>query len=166
MSTAPRHIELLQPTITDADDVAGFDRPYDPIWMVYVTPLVGLLFTGLVLAYNYGRLGMPNRRIPAAIFAIVASTTLFVGAIYLAAALAVQGIVGYTGFIWIGRIALSLALCYWIARDQQRRYRIFAHSNLPKPSWRPVVILAIVYFFASNQVADSLVKYLAEVLLA
>lgn len=153
-------MDLLQPTITHADDAVDFDRPFQPMWMVYLTPILGLLFTGSVLVYNYGRLGMGQRRVPAAIFVVLASAVLFFGSIILLDALLDEnGESKSIGFVRIGMIVLATLVCYLLARDQTRRHRIFEHANLPKPSWQPVILAGVAWFFISPEIRKQMLEW-------
>jgi hypothetical protein len=138
--------ELLRPTLTDADDAVGFDRPWNPWSLVTLTFFFGLIAGGGLVAFNFRRLGMPGRFYPA--LAMVATASLLVaGGMEWALA---QGVVQTSDresarlARWIVR-GISCLIIIAIAAPQQRRFRLFQMSGLPGGSlWKPGIAAAVI----------------------
>ncbi len=66
--------DLFQPTLTSDDDVAGFEEPWDPTSLTFLTFFAGPLAGGALFAANFKRLGQPSRFVPTLM--IVAAVSL------------------------------------------------------------------------------------------
>lgn len=122
---------LLQPTLTEADDAVGFDRPWKPWSLVFLTFFFGIIAGGGLLAYNYERLGMkvPRNRVLA--FVVAAGLLLIGTTIWISTTYVPPGDRDAARMVRWGSRAVSCLIAIGMAQTQQRRYRLFESTHLP-----------------------------------
>lgn len=133
--------DLFQPTLTESDEPAGFNRPWSPSTLIYVVFFCGLPGGGFLFADNYRRLGQPKRFWPAIAISFSGSILFY-------------GVVGFlAGFAsWAGERVImeiiarvySVAFAFYFYSQQRHRFRIFGLSNQPAANPLIPAILAFV----------------------
>jgi hypothetical protein len=124
--------ELLQPSLTEAHDLVGFDRPWNPryVWLAMV--MCGMVGGGALLAMNYRRLGM--RRPAAPVFALFLG--LQIGLLVLVGWLLAHGLIArgerdVARAFRFGCNLVAVALAWPFVRAQLARYRIYEMGDTP-----------------------------------
>jgi len=118
--------DLFTPTLTEEDDVVGFERPWNPWSLVVLSFFFGISGGGALLALNFSRLGTPRKVLPA-VFAVIAVTLLIT---------ATRGW-GYASLDDAGQLrllrfadrAMETGVAGALAWMQRRRYRVFRGSS-------------------------------------
>lgn len=116
--------DLLTPVLTEADDAVGFDRPWTPWHLVFLTFFFGITAGGGLLALNFGRLGQPQRVAGALVFVAVASIATMFGFALLVPEIGRPE-------TKIVRRAIFLAAAIGMAALQRRRHRLHEACDLP-----------------------------------
>lgn len=141
--------ELLAPTLSDEDDVAGFNSPWNPNSLVLATFFSGLIAGGVLLAINAKRLGLPKRTLPTLIVSVVAGVGLqAVVAWVLASGMIPKG--GSTRALQFGIQGISVAIAFYLAEQQRKRFRIFEATGRPSGKLLVPVVIALVGGFIVN----------------
>lgn len=134
--------ELLRQSLTEDDDAAGFDRPWNPWSLVMLTFFFGIT-TGLgLLAFNYQRLGIKGRLY--ATLGIAVALEILLTACHVWAVqngLIVWGDRDDMRTLRLGTRVVSVLVAVLIAHTQQKRFRLFQRSNLPAG---PLLIPAVI----------------------
>lgn len=137
--------DLLAPTLTPLDDAVGFDRPWNPQWLVFVAAIGGLMAAGWLLGENFRRLGRPERRwLTVALTTAVALATVSFGVwVHLHGwpGAYVAGNQEHKRMFRLANQALAIAVALGVAAVQQPRWRIFArHGGEHAPLFRDAVV--------------------------
>jgi len=152
VSQASFESDLFQPSLTERDDAAGFDRPWNPNTLAVLTFFFGLPAGGGLLALNFWRLGMRKWTIPTAVFVAITWLTTHCGVVwyYLAAKPDADEKWWIRLGIRVGNIAIALVL----ARLQRQRYRLSQMTDAPqgKLFW-PAVIASVLSVVATYALA-------------
>jgi hypothetical protein len=124
--------DLFTPTLTAGDDAAGFDEPWNPWSLVVLTFFFGLIAGGWLLAWNYARLGMPRKLVPATgLLVLVCAAVLAAVELRLMNHLGPPG--GTTRVLATAAFkGLETLIVAGVAYTQRRRYQLFLHSRLPE----------------------------------
>lgn len=129
----PEHDPLLTPTLTEADDSAGFDRPWNPWSLAAHTFFFGPLGGGCLLALNYRKLGLPGRTTGALVGVVIVGLLMTVGAVWVVAG----GMINPSDrearstLRLVGKV-LTVLLGMALASTQQKRWRLFQATGLPQ----------------------------------
>jgi nitrogen fixation-related uncharacterized protein len=124
--------ELFQPSLTEDDDVAGFNQPWNPWTLVVLTFFFGIVPGVGLLAFNYERLGIKGRlygTLAVAVVIEVLATLIYVWAVQ-------SGTVDpanrddWRPFRFAIKAGFVLTAIL-VARTQQKRFRLFERSGLP-----------------------------------
>lgn len=133
--------DLLTPVLTADDDAVGFDRPWNPWYLVMVAFFFGMLAGGGLLAVNFRRLGQGRRFGPAA--AVVLATTVAL----IAGWLLLEPRTGSSRALYeslrIGRRAVAVLVAIGLATLQRRRFRLLEVCDLPAGMLLGPAVLAI-----------------------
>src|SRR5688500_12751591 len=118
--------DLFQPTLTEADDAEGFNKPWNPWSLVVLAFFFGLPGGGGLLAFNYERLGIRGRLLPTLALVLVVSAAIAAAQLWLRAN-PVGGLQGRparraAGLAAQGAAALAAMA---LAGTQRRRYRLY-----------------------------------------
>lgn len=177
MDTTRRNIddELLQPSLDASHDLAGFAKPFDPGYLPFAVFFAGPLCGGALVAWNWRRLGVHGRAVPA---------LLGFAALWIAMALLLYAAVDRPRFVEEARIraviaegrfelhggaggrldrrserhetrsfwrfvgrAIALVPALIAARRQKRRYRIHEHAGRRAAPLVGWVLLAVALDF-------------------
>ncbi len=120
--------DILTPSLTAHDDAVGFDRPWNPNYLVLVGAFFGVIPMGILLAENFKRLGRPQAYAPLLTFAFVAGVALAALAGYAHAygipGLYVAGSVDHRRGLRTANMLLAVGVGLAIAHRQRRRWEI------------------------------------------
>ncbi len=116
--------DLLDPILTEDDDLVGFNNPWNPWSLVILTALTHFTIGGLFVALNQRRLGREGK------FWSTWLTFLSVGAMtYSIWSVFILSGVQFTDNeerLWRhGTRAIALLLAFLFVRSQRRRFRVF-----------------------------------------
>ena len=141
--------ELFTPSLTEADDVLGFDCPWNPLSLVMLTFFFGIISGLGLLAFNYKRLGIKGRlysTLALALFFEILATALNIWAVN-SGVLDVQDKTAMQ--TWrTGTKVVFVGIALLIAQTQNSRFRLFRHSDLPAGKLLKPALLAIAIGFA------------------
>ncbi len=116
--------DLLEPVLTEADDLVGFDKPWHPWSLVILTALTHFTVGGLFVALNQRRLGRKKR------FWSTWLTFLGIGiltySVWILIRLSGVEFTENEERLWRhGTRAIPLLMAFLFVRSQQRRFRVF-----------------------------------------
>jgi hypothetical protein len=134
--------DLLRPTLTEADNATEFNKPWNPIYFVYVALIFGLAGPGIFLTLNWRRLGAPQYVLRTLVGSLLFSL-LSSGAYGLAIGVGLfDGDTQRRFMSLIWRVA-DTVVAYVIAQRQSIRYRMIENSGQPRGSGVVAVVLSI-----------------------
>lgn len=138
--------DLLRPTLSEQDDVSGFDEPWNPYNILYPTFFGGFLAGGVLYGLNFTKLGQDRYRIPTFIGTAVAVLGVAILGNWLAATGKIAGDDRMSLSIFrFGQRFASLALGWLLATRQTRRFRLYEESGLKarKLLWPGLIMVGL-----------------------
>ncbi|WP_372364946.1 hypothetical protein [Candidatus Uabimicrobium sp. HlEnr_7] len=141
--------DLLSPTLTIEDESIGIDEPWNPNIILFITFFFGLITGGLLLAYNFGRLGMGKYLRLTIIITIFLATIISVCTFLLIA----ENIIDVKNskektLLRVGQRGLSLFIAFCIIRKQRKRYRLAQMCDIENGSlWSPAIAAIVAAIF-------------------
>lgn len=147
--SASADAELLRHSLTEDDDTTGFNQPWNPWSLVVTTFFCGALPGIGLLAFNYERLGIKGRLYGT--LAIAAALELCSVAVYFW--VAQSGALDLTNrddqrTLRTGVKVVLVVAALFVARTQQKRFRLFEHSGLPAGGlFKPLLIAVLLSLF-------------------
>jgi hypothetical protein len=141
MSDETTPADLLRPSLTEADDASGFDRPWSPGPMVWIAFFAGLAPAGILLAINFRRLGMPAWFRPTLAATIVLALVLHGAFVYVVSSREW----GFSERQWlrVGVRVISLAFASILVVLQNRRFELFRTTGQRQAPLLKPALLAI-----------------------
>jgi hypothetical protein len=120
--------DLFRPTLTEEDDAVGFDQPWNPWSLIVLAFFTGTLAGGGLLAWNFLRLGMPKRVVPALVVTVSALLLSSVAVAWLWVRLLDSP---WRSLLNVLDQVIAVAVCAAVAAPQHRRWRLFRGTDLP-----------------------------------
>lgn len=114
--------DLLTPVLTEEDDALGFDRPWNPWFLLLIAFVFGIVPGGVLLALNFRRLGRPRGTVPA--LAVVVAAALMDSAAWAIVDRFVDPEGSAFGYLGFGALVAPRLVALAIARRQRRRFRL------------------------------------------
>ena len=139
--------DLLQPSLSSADDRQGFQNPWNPRNLMWVAVFGGVLASGALVVHNERRLGIQNR----IKWLIPLILVIWIATMYLTISTDVMD-PGDDGFsLALGRNfrmfnrVIGLVMAWVLLIPQRRRFEIFETGDEePASLWRPAIAAAVV----------------------
>lgn len=156
--------DLLQPSLTEDDDLKGFKKPWNPQSLVFAAFFAGPFAGGFLLSLNFKRLGMSGKFWKSLLLFVALGLVMYATIILLHT----NGIIekGNSDQKQLCRIivrVITIAAAYWAATIQRERFRLFEYSGGDAASaWVPG-ILAVVVGYVASILAFSLIYSLLSV---
>lgn len=148
---APSHFDddLFTQSLTVEDDVAGFDRPWNPWSLVMLTFFFGVMPGIGLMAFNYQRLGIQRRLYVTLAILVLLEVLLTVAHLWAVQnGLIVWGNREDMRTVRLATRIVSVLAAVLIAQTQLKRFRLFQRSGLPAGPLLIPAVIAIAIGFA------------------
>ncbi len=136
--------ELFKQSLTEADDAAGFDQPWNPWTLVMLTFFFGITTGMALLAFNYQRLGIKGRLYNTIALGLVLEfllTAIQVWAVQLG--WLDPKIRADTRTFRLVTKVFSVLVAVIVTQTQMKRFRLFQRSGLPEGALLKPALAAI-----------------------
>lgn len=143
--------DLLQPTLTDADDLRGFNRPYNPWSLVLVVFFAGILYGSLMQAWNFHRLGRRRGVVLTVVTAVVVYALTTFSFVAIVAAIGPEKSGDYAQLSRFGLRLSWVIPALVVAKLQQRRFRVFQHGDEEPASALPIGLALFLAWMVTEQ---------------
>ncbi len=144
--------DLLEPTLTERDDAAGFQKPWNPWSVLVVAAICKPVIGTIILAMNARRLGLPRQVFPLALSGtLVSFVVMALVPLYVTEEMSEDLILERGRVVRFSLSFLGAGICLAMNKNHQRRLRVYQMGDgEPGSLILPGAILIIVSLFVLN----------------
>lgn len=142
---------LFRPTLTDADDVVEFGRPWDPRMLIFVSFFGDLALGGILYSLNARRLSMRKLEwlyIPISL----ACAWLYWGTVIYFVKHHTEAFKANAKWVDVGYMAWCLIVSSLFLMRQKRRFHMFSLGKGRRETWKWIIPLTIAAFYYSDEI--------------